>query len=490
MSYVGLDVERLRAFAQHLRGTAASAGSVHRDVAEVLEEAQAALHGRPATLSFTLQQIQSRRDAFHLPTPLVTTLPTAAASIDRRCDHLAACEVLLADGRPVHLPFVFADETPPDPAKVQAALDALSALPDLDTGVNGNRDDLRRVAALLEGLTQAELDLVLDGADEDDLRWFGDAVTTTSDAWWTPFDHNGLPVGERVGVAGTLLSRASPSHVRLLGRVMPWMTPGFDTTDVFLDGVNPQTGLPAADIRYGRPAGDLFVDGVSVQDVSQGRLGDCWFVASIAATAQVDPEFLARNLRENANGTVSVRLWDRDGTERWVTVTRDLPVDSSGSPLGAAGPGELWPAYYEKAFALLYEGDRGGAPDGKQGDPRYDRAEQGTYGALEWDWTKQAPPYVTGHPSRELDRDADDVREAFAGGSPVIVASASDLADVPQHLQSGYAERHVFYVREITDDHVVLANPWGPSSPTLRLTPEEFEEHFDSFQALDLEEAP
>ena len=32
-----------------------------------------------------------------------------------------------------------------------------------------------------------------------------------------------------------------------------------------------------------------------------------------------------------------------------------------------------------------------------------DRSEQGTYGALEWDWTEQAPPYVTGNEPRDLD---------------------------------------------------------------------------------------
>ena len=35
----------------------------------------------------------------------------------------------------------------------------------------------------------------------------------------------------------------------------------------------------------------MFVDGVSAKDVDQGRLGNCWFVASVACIAQ-DPLLL------------------------------------------------------------------------------------------------------------------------------------------------------------------------------------------------------
>ena len=37
----------------------------------------------------------------------------------------------------------------------------------------------------------------------------------------------------------------------------------------------------------------MFVDGVSAKDVDQGRLGNCWFVASVACIAQ-DPLLLQK----------------------------------------------------------------------------------------------------------------------------------------------------------------------------------------------------
>ena len=40
----------------------------------------------------------------------------------------------------------------------------------------------------------------------------------------------------------------------------------------------------------------MFVDGVSAKDVDQGRLGNCWFVASVACIAQ-DPLLLNKVTR-------------------------------------------------------------------------------------------------------------------------------------------------------------------------------------------------
>ena len=41
------------------------------------------------------------------------------------------------------------------------------------------------------------------------------------------------------------------------------------------------------------PEAKMFVDGVSAKDVDQGRLGNCWFVASVACIAQ-DPLLLLK----------------------------------------------------------------------------------------------------------------------------------------------------------------------------------------------------
>jgi hypothetical protein len=269
----------------------------------------------------------------------------------------------------------------------------------------------------------------------------------------------------------------------------PWLKPGFDTTDAFLKGVNPQTGQSAAGLHYGLPTDPLFTNKDLGDDIYQGKLGDCWFIASLTATAQTDPDFIREGIKENPNGTVSVRIWDKDGNQRWVTMDKELPLDSNGDPAGAHGDGSTWPAYYEKAFAIVYEGDDGGAPDGKEGDPAFDKAEQGTYGALEWDYTDKAPPYVTANDSDGIDND--EVAEAFKNGHPVIVASKSDTDGVPDNWsddqKGAYVTRHVYYVKEVLPDgRIVLGNPWGDNYAPVTVTQDEFDDMFDSAQQLEV----
>ena len=308
----------------------------------------------------------------------------------------------------------------------------------------------------------------------------------TGDSFWNPVDANGLSLGDRSDLAGALLSKASHNQQHKLLDAFPWIQPGFDTTDVFLDGRNSQSGLTANGMRYGVPGDPIFADDVSADDISQGQFGDCWYIASLTATAQVNPRFLREGIRENPNGTVSVRVWDADGNLHWVTVTRDLPLDKDGRVIGAHGNGETWPAYYEKAFAVLYSQDDGGAPDNHKNDKRYDRGEQGSYGAIEWDFTDKAPRYVTGNKPHGLDTDFDDVKKAYDAGHPVIVASNDNNKHVPEHLKGAYVTRHVYYVKGFHDGKIVLGNPWGSSSPTLEVTPEEFKKMFNSPQSLNL----
>lgn len=383
----------------------------------------------------------------------------------------------------------FADEPPPDPEKVKKALDQLQEMRDKDTGANGNRDDLKVVMGTINGLTPAELDLFLDAASDEDLAAFRDKMASTGDSGWTPFDHNGIPLGERIEFASGLMAKVGPENMDKFQVAFPWLKPGFDSTDVYLEGSQDQTGKSTTGMHYGTPTDPLFTGKDLSEDIYQGQFGDCWFIASLTATARTDPDFIREGIKENPNGTVSVRVWDKDGNQRWVTMDKELPLDSNGNPVGAHGDGSTWPTYYEKAFAIIYDEDEGGAPDGKEGDPRFDKAEQGTYGALEWDYTEKSPPYVTGSDSNGIDND--EVAESFKNGHPVIVASKSDTDGVPDNWskeqKDAYVTRHVYYVKNITPDgKIELGNPWGPDNDTVIVTQDEFDDMFDSAQELEV----
>lgn len=125
-----------------------------------------------------------------------------------------------------------------------------------------------------------------------------------------------------------------------------------------LDGVGPDgTALPApgphtAALREDR--GPLLPE--RLLRPRQGRLGDCWVMASMLAIHETAPERLRRLLTEEADGIVAVRL---PGASAPIRVDRRFPVDDRGAfqygRRDGANPG--WVGVLEKAIALHVAGD-------------------------------------------------------------------------------------------------------------------------------------
>jgi len=88
----------------------------------------------------------------------------------------------------------------------------------------------------------------------------------------------------------------------------------------------------------------------------QGRLGDCWVMASMLAIHETAPERLRRLLVEEADGIVAVHL---PGVSAPIRVDRRLPVDDRGvfqyGRRDGGNPG--WVGVLEKAIALHVAGD-------------------------------------------------------------------------------------------------------------------------------------
>ncbi len=125
-----------------------------------------------------------------------------------------------------------------------------------------------------------------------------------------------------------------------------------------------------ADPKYEKVKGKPFIreeddtDEVAMDDVSQGRLGDCYFVAALAAIAHRNPDAIRRIIKDNGDGTYTVKF--HEGGE--VVVDDQFP--SEGGRVVYARPGdqsekdgkELWVMLVEKAWAKLkggYEQIRG-----------------------------------------------------------------------------------------------------------------------------------
>lgn len=501
MGFDGFDTARIRTLAGGMEKAGQGAGSLHREVADVLTQANELLRGTiPTTTSPVLQPLVGDVIAglpligYHtMPGTLVRELHDTQASMVRRCAQLDGVQKLTDAGYQIDPTLYFGDEAAPDQKKIDDTLKELAGLGNKDFGSNGNRDDLQQIEKDFGALTPAEVDALLSKIPAEDLKTLNDLCANDNDgSGWKWWDHNGLPDGEFRDFVSSLLRKAGPSHWPTLEAAFPQVQPGFDTTDAWLDGGNSQEGKTAPGMHYGMPDEPLFKTPgqIDIDGAAQGQMGDCWYMASLEATAHANPKFIQDGVKQNPNGTIDVRIWDKDGTMHWVTVTPDLPMDKNGNLLSANGRGECWPAYYEKAFALMYGNDEGGAPDGHTNDPRYDRKEQGDYGAIEWDYTDKAPPYVTGHKSTSIDNNFDSVRKSFQDHHPVIVATPSDddlkSRGLDPQWSPQYVTRHVFYVKGFdADGKMILGNPWGPGND-LHITPQQYQDYFNSPQQLEV----
>lgn len=493
MGFHGFDTAKIRSLAGDLETLGQSATALHRDVAGVLTRADALMGGKSATASPLLQPLIGYPIGGRagLPGTLAAELHDTQGSMLRRCDQLDGVQHLTDEGYAIDPALYFGDEKAPDEKKITDLLSALSALDGKDFGSNGNRDDLRALRDRFGELTPAELDALLSKVPAADLKHLNDLASDDNDgSGWKWWDHNGLPDGEFRDFVSSLVKKAGPSHWPALEAAFPSVQPGFDTTDAWIEGYNPQSGQGAKGMHYGIPGEPLFATPgqIDVDGIAQGRFGDCWYISSLTATAHADPKFIQEGIKQNPNGTVDVRIWDKDGNIHWVTVTPDLPMDENGNLMSANGNGEVWPAYYEKAFALMYGDDKGGAPDGHEDDPRYDRSEQGDYGAIEWDYTDKAPSYVTGHKSKSIDDDFGSVKSSFESHHPVIVATRSDddlkKDNLNPQFDPHYVTRHVFYVKGFdADGKMILGNPWGPGGD-IHITEQQYHDYFDSPQEL------
>ena len=119
---------------------------------------------------------------------------------------------------------------------------------------------------------------------------------------------------------------------------------------------------------YMKEAGDS--SAVSINDVNQGWLGDCFVCAPIASLALARPDYIQDMIHDNGNGTQSVRLYlDVSLSSRftiaadhssWITV-RDSDLGrgmntNNGGQLIVNGIQEIWPQVIENAIAQVAGG--------------------------------------------------------------------------------------------------------------------------------------
>ena len=206
----------------------------------------------------------------------------------------------------------------------------------------------------------------------------------------------------------------------------------------------------------------MFIDGVSVGDVDQGHLGDCYFVAALASVAYAQPKLLENAITERPDGSLSVRLYHRASDGHYetddVTVDKLVPVSGTGRPSFAHGQvaGQMWPAWIQKAYAAHSSLENGKGT--------YDQIGKGGF-------PSSAFEALTGKPARDLYVDPSlssnlyaPIEQALLGQHPVVAFTPQKLPEgAPVHESHTYS---ILGIRTVEGKQMIkVRNPWGYSEP-------------------------
>ncbi len=286
------------------------------------------------------------------------------------------------------------------------------------------------------------------------------------------------------------LRRANQQVAREEGYRVRGLTPPGAAAGASLEALRPAPDSPGH--AYRRFVGVPFVRGegdaheVDMNDVSQGSLGDCYFMAGLASVARTNPERVKAMIDDHGDGTFSVYAWHHndqweepqvgpDGTYDFVRTAVRIRVDDA-FPASGAGPAyaefgdretvegvtrhELWPMLFEKAYAQV----------------------KGSYTAIEGGAASTSMSFfahgeVTDHETSDstvaqlrtlLERAQREGRAVTLG----VPTSNSALGIYGNHY-------YAFWGLD-AEGRVLLYNPWGSSHPPRGLTFEEVKQHIDS----------
>ncbi|MEB3214911.1 MAG: C2 family cysteine protease [Nostocales cyanobacterium 94392] len=217
---------------------------------------------------------------------------------------------------------------------------------------------------------------------------------------------------------------------------------------------------PITTHTYRYTEGSLFQNGISHDDIKQGYINDCFFLAGLGATVVQSPEIIQNMFIDNGDGSFTVRFYNK-GVADYVTVDRYLPTNNIGNLVYAnagdyhgSSNNELWVALAEKAYAQLNE----------SGWINQDNTNSyngiGNAGYL-----SDAFTHITGEKSalgRRLNFNT--VIDAFSSGEVVGFGSKSN--GVESNIVASHAYALIDY--NATTQKFTLLNPWSTDNSALK----------------------
>lgn len=335
----------------------------------------------------------------------------------------------------------------------------------------GNDKDVNALRDALAALKPAQLDQFLKTLSDKELKQLAEGSASDGKGL---FNWEGTTPFEKHQLLDQMLSKASPEQVDRLKELIPWAQPNGEAMG---DAARPGGAKGSTTNDWLDPTTPVIGEHPSKDDIRQTGYGDCVVLSATGAMINADSGWAGSHVSDNGNGTVSVKLFDSQGQEQWVTVTTDLPANEAGDQKGAQpGDNGNWPAYIEKALAQVYTEDdaRDGTAEGAPPDIAHG---PGNYRAIEGNWGPDAFKYLAG-PNVEQTSDAENLWKAAAEGRPALVTT---LGDLPEGAPNGYVAGHAYFVTGMDErGNLLLQNPYGPHYPVLSITKEQFEKQYEN----------
>jgi hypothetical protein len=200
-------------------------------------------------------------------------------------------------------------------------------------------------------------------------------------------------------------------------------------------------------------------------DIQQGGIGDCYFLATLAALAKNNPELIRQSIVSLGDGTFAVQFFNSGGVKTYVRLDGELPTTSwGGQAYDAVGTqSDIWAALMEKAWT-------------------YYRDDEGSYesinaGLMSDAFTALGLKSQSIYSASSATSLAQQLQSLLAAGDSVTFATNVDTGN----LIGG----HAYTVDHVTTDSngnvtgIVLRNPWGiagagsnpDGSPYVTVTP-------------------
>ena len=200
---------------------------------------------------------------------------------------------------------------------------------------------------------------------------------------------------------------------------------------------------------------------ISVSDLYQGQIGDCFLISSIGELALDHPTAISNMIHVNSDGSETVTLYEAAngklpsfGTTSFkavqVNVTNTFPtnaVDNASTQDVVGNQKEIWPQVLEKAVATL---DGGYSAIANGGSPIIAMEE------------------LTGQAASAMSPSALSLTELqlFAKMGDLVVMDTANKSSLPDNLVAD----HAYMFQSVTGTGsaavVHLLNPWGFDQPT------------------------